>query len=744
MNMSLNKYLFFFLFVFITINPISGQNGCFEVDWEENYGGTGRDWGNTIIMTTDGGYAMTGYSRSADGDVGGNNGDWDFWIIKINADGTLTWERNYGGSQNDESTAIQQTTDGGYIVAGATFSNDGDVSSNNGEEDFWIIKLDSNGNLQWEQTFGGTDVDRAEAIQQTADGGYIAAGFSASLNGDVGGNFGNFDFWLIKLDAGGNLLWEQNYGGSGPDWAYELETTSDGGFLLSGSTISTDHDVLDNNGFYDYWVIKVDQNGTLLWSQNFGGTGEDRAYFVREATDGNYIISGSTYSNNDDVGGNFGGSDFWIIKIDVDGNLIWEENFGGQGSEWAWAVDITDDGGAVVTGRTNTANGTGNVSSNNGGTDFWLIKLSDNGELEWENSFGGSSKEVPYSVHQTNDMGYVIAGYSESSDLDVGANNGDWDYWVLKLKPRDLDLDIGNDTTLCTGESLLVFAGIGIAAEFVWQDGSIDSTFLVSQEGMVSVEVTAGDCVLEDSLMVDYLDIEIVDIGADTSFCFSEIEPLLLDATVADADAYFWQDGSTDSTLTVLRGGTYWVEVDIDGCISTDSIFISFNNPSVNLGRDTFKCENEPFALNAFYPDATYLWSDGSTERRLVLQDTGTYWVTVDLNGCQESDTIHVDLCEIVRDPCLEFPNAFTPNGDGLNDLFRPVSFCRLESYQISIYNRYGEQIFGSENVEEGWDGFYNNRKPLQGVYVYVAEYSYKLDDVIYNETAKGVFAIVR
>jgi len=610
---------------------------------------------------------MTGYSRSGDIDVGGNNGDWDFWIIKIAADGALEWERNYGGSQNDEATSIQQTTDGGYVVAGATFSDDGDISNNNGDEDFWILKLDANGNLQWERTYGGSDVDRAESIQQTPDGGYAVAGFSRSTNGHVGQNNGNFDFWLIRLNSNGDLIWENNFGGSGPDWAYELDVTADGGFVLVGSTISDNGDVLENNGFYDFWVVRVDDGGNLLWSQNYGGSGEDRAYYIKEANDGNFIVSGSTYSNNGDVSSNFGGSDFWVMKIDVLGNMLWEQSFGGQGSEWAWALDITDDAGVIITGRSNTNNNTGNVSSNNGSNDFWLVKVSSEGVFEWENNFGGSAKEVPYSIYQTDDQGFVIAGYSESADIDVDENNGDWDYWVLKLKPRELTLEIGNDTTLCTNETLLVSAGIGINATFEWQDGSTDSTFLVSEEGMVLVEVTAGDCVLEDSLMVDYVDIETVDIGPDTSFCFSEIEPFLLNASVENANAYFWQNGSTDSTIIVQQSGRYWVEVDIDGCISTDTVDVSFNNPQVDLGRDTFKCEFEPLTLNAFYPDATYLW----------------------------------------------------------------------------IYNRYGQEIFLSNAVTDGWNGFYKNKKPLQGVYVYVAEYSYKKDDIIYNETVKGVIAIV-
>ncbi len=741
---TLTRTCFLLLCFFISAGSIQAQNGCFEIHWEENYGGSARDWGNTIIGTSDGGYAMAGYSRSSDIDVSANNGDWDFWIIRIDEAGNLLWEKNYGGTLNDEATSIQQTVDGGFVVAGATFSNDGDVGNNNGEEDFWIIKLDASGNLQWEQTYGGNLVDRAESIKQTADGGYFVAGFSASQNGDVSNNFGNFDFWLIRLDSGGNLLWENNYGGSGPDWAFELEIDDDGNVIMAGSTISNDNEILDNNGFYDYWVVKADAtNGDLIWSKNFGGSGEDRSYFIKKAPDNTFYISGSSYSSNADVSGNFGSSDFWIVKIDTDGNLLWEKNLGGQGSEWAWALELTDDLGIVAVGRSNTNNATGYVSNNNGSNDFWLVKLSEFGVLEWENNFGGSNSEVPYSIVKTADGGFIIGGYSESSDFDVEDNYGDWDYWVLKLRPREIELNLGNDTTLCTAETHLLDAGVGEDASYQWQDASADSTFLITEEGMYQVTVTAGECVLEDSLFASYIDIEAVDLGPDTAFCFSEIEPYFLDASVPDADAYLWSNGSTDSTLTILQGGRYSVAVDILGCISTDTIDISFNNPQVDLGRDTFKCEGEPLTLSAFYPDAEYLWSDGSTDRKLIVFDTGTYSVIVDLNGCIETDTIHVGLCEKAGDPCLLFPNAFTPNGDGLNDDFRPVAYCRFDTYRFLIYNRWGEKLFITDNTNEGWNGFYKNQKPIKGVYTYIAEYEYQLNGETIRETVRGVFALV-
>lgn len=730
--------LLLFIFNFSTI-VLPAQNGCFEIDWSYNFGGSDRDWGNALQLTSDGGYVMAGYSKSDDFDVSGNNGDWDFWIIKITADGQLQWEKNYGGSLNDEATSLQQTADGGYIVAGSTYSSNGDISFNNGDEDFWVLKLDQSGNLEWEQTYGGSDVDRAEAIKQTPDGGYIVAGFSESMNGDVGDNYGNFDFWVLKITSTGAMEWEKNYGGSGPDWAYEIELAQDGGFVVAGSTISDDVDVTENNGFYDYWIIKIDANGSIVWKKNYGGAGEDRAYDVHKTHDGGYIVGGSSYSSNIDVTANFGGSDYWIIKLDENGELLWERNFGGGGSEWLWGSDLTSDDGFILCGRSNSSDGM--VTDSKGSRDFWLVKTNATGDPEWTKSFGGTSGEVAYSVHQTADEGYIIAGYSESDDIDVIDNYGDWDYWVVKISPREIVVDLGADSTLCTGETLQL-SDPKLGAGYLWQDGSTDSIFQVVQEGLYWMELSLDDCLVRDSIYISYVGTELVNLGSDTSFC--AYEPYLLNASVPNADSYLWQNGSADSIFLVNFSGRYSVEVKVDGCTSKDSVTITFNNPVVDLGRDTFICDEYLSIRAPRYEDGSYLWQDGSTDRWLIVQDTGTYWVIVDVNGCATADTIHVGKCKRFRDPCFEIPNAFTNNGDGINDIFKPVNFCPLDNYRLMIFNRWGQVIFETYDPETGWDGFYKGKRVEQGVYAFIIEYDYSSDTESFREIEKGIVLMLR
>jgi gliding motility-associated-like protein len=441
------------------------------------------------------------------------------------------------------------------------------------------------------------------------------------------------------------------------------------------------------------------------------------------------------------VSSNFGGSDYWVVKLDGDGELLWENTYGGSGSEWVWNIDLTDDDGFIVCGRSNSSDGL--VTDSRGNRDFWIVKTNSNGDVEWTNSFGGTSGEVAYAVHQTPVGGYMIAGYSESDDIDVIDNYGDWDYWVIKISPREIIVDLGADTTLCTGETLQL-SDLKPGASYLWQDGSVDSIFEVNTEGLYSLELHLDDCIVYDSIYVSYIDAEVADLGNDTSFCFQENELYLLNATVQNANSYLWQDGSTDSTFIVSFSGNYSVEVDINGCKSKDSVIISFNNPIVNIGKDTFICE-EPFSLKATrYDDANYLWQNGATDQWIIVQDTGTYSVIVDVNGCLGYDTIQIEKCKRLRDPCFEIPNAFTNNGDGINDLFKPVNFCPLDNYRLTIFNRWGQIIFETENPDTAWDGFYKGNRAQQGVYAYIIEYDYTFEGGSINEVEKGTVLMMR
>lgn len=401
------------------------------IEWQQNSGGSNDERIYDGQQTTDGGYIFAGYTRSNDGDVSVNRGGGDARIIKLNTAGDLEWEKTYGGVNNERVYTIQQTTDGGYIAAGYSYSDNGDVGGNFGQEDIWVIKTDALGNLEWEQNYGGENEDRAETIRQTTDGGYIIAGHSFSNTDNVSGNNGLVDCWIIKINATGNIVWEKNYGGSGRDRAYDVQQTTDGGYIVAGLSVSNDGDVGANNGEEDFWILKLSPSGNLQWEKNFGGSSDDWANSVQQTADGGYMIAGVSSSNDIDVGGNNGLSDYWLIKLSPSGNLVWEKNFGGADADFGRSIQQTTEGGFIISGISQSSDG--DVSDNYGEWDFWVVKLNPFGTLEWEQNYGGSQIDVPSFVQQTTDEGYMIGGYSRSNDGDVSTNNGGWDTWMVKL-----------------------------------------------------------------------------------------------------------------------------------------------------------------------------------------------------------------------------------------------------------------------------------------------------------------------
>jgi hypothetical protein len=426
------------LVIAILVSTISFSQPAIE--WQKSLGGSDADLGHSIKQTLDGGYIIIGGSSSSDGDISGGYPWWDVWLVKLNSSGILEWEKSLGGTGADTGHSIDLTSDGGYIVAGKSASNDGDVSGNQGELDYWIVKLSSTGDIEWEKTYGGTNSDVPYSVVQASDGGYIVAGWTRSFNGDITVNQGKSDYWIIKLSSIGDLEWQKTYGGSEIDFGYSIINTSDGGFMVSGSSESMDGDVTTNYGNADCWILKLSSLGIIEWEKTLGGSGSEY-YFttVRQTTDGGFILGGSSSSNDFDVSGNHGASDVWVAKLDSTGNIEWENSLGGSNVDYCASIQQTSDGGYVTTGF--SFSNDGDTTFNNGLEDYWVVKLSALGSMEWEKSLGGSSQDSAISIQQTSDGGYVTIGSTKSNDGDVTGHHGDWDYWIVKLG-SDLGVDV--------------------------------------------------------------------------------------------------------------------------------------------------------------------------------------------------------------------------------------------------------------------------------------------------------------
>jgi len=361
--------------------------------WTKCYGGPGSDKGAEVQLTSDGGYIITGRTGSF------GAGAQDAYLIRTDANGDTLWTKTYGGTDWDYAYSLKQTTDSGFIVVG------GSKSFSGGDYDVYLIKTDANGDTLWTRTYGGTDLEYGSSVQLTSDGGYIIIGVTMSFGA------GDRDFYLIKTDANGDIIWTQTYGGTGSDEGYFVQLTSDGGYIMVGETCSYGVPT----GTADVWLIKTDADGNLLWSQTYGGAYTDFGNSVQLTSDDGYIIAGGTWSYG------AGYTDAYLIKTDANGDTLWTQTYGNTMYDTAYSIHQTYDDGFIFTGDYGYADFT---------NDVWIVKTDEYGNTIWEEMFGeagGWNYDCGASIQITSDYNYIIAGQTYS----YGA--GDWDVWMLKI-----------------------------------------------------------------------------------------------------------------------------------------------------------------------------------------------------------------------------------------------------------------------------------------------------------------------
>jgi|GEM_PF-1220462 len=414
--------------------------------WDKTLGGSGSDWPADLIATTDDGFVIVGGSVSTlSGDKSENNkGKNDYWVVKQNSAGQKIWDRTLGGSGEDYASAIVATIDGGFVIAGMSNSPlSGDKSENSeGGQDYWVIKLNSNGQKVWDKTIGGDSYDGYPTIVATADEGFAIAGRSKSnISGDKSENSrGENDYWVVKLNSNGQKVWDKTIGGSGYDNISAIVAADDGGFVIGGtsdSNISGDKSE-GSKGGEDYWVVKLNSNGQKVWDKTFGGNDRDRSNCIIVTDDGGLLISGASNSINsgDKSEGSKGGEDYWVVRLNSSGQKVWDKTFGGNLEDNADAVVAVNDGSFVV-GGTSNSNTSGDKSENSrGGEDYWVVKINSNGQKIWEKTLGGAGSDNVATIIATADGSFVIAGgsYSPISGDKSENSRGGSDYWVVKVK----------------------------------------------------------------------------------------------------------------------------------------------------------------------------------------------------------------------------------------------------------------------------------------------------------------------
>jgi hypothetical protein len=403
-----------------------------EITWEKTYGCRGNEMANDFIIVPDG-YVFAGTSEApcptyyAD-DSTNKNG----LIVKLDKEGKLMWSRNIGGSEEDVLTKILPTSDGGYLVGGTTRSANFDIKDRkHSSYESWITKLDAGGNVKWTKTYGGNFTDKFVSMVLTKDDGAVVLSISNSEDGDIVGHKWTYDYWLMRINSAGNIVWQRVYGGSNEDEPAEIMNTPDGGFILTGNSASDDGDLDNNHGFLDVWALKLNNFGDVEWSKAYGGKSVDGGRYGLPTKDGGYLFAAVSKSGDIDVTNAKGDYDLWMVKTNRTGEIEWEKSYGSAQNEWMPKIKILEsmEGGYTIMGS--TYSNTGDIAGKSkGGSNIWILKITETGDIQWSELYGEQRDDFAANIYQLPDYTYMIGGTL------AGRNPVGWtygDFWLFKI-----------------------------------------------------------------------------------------------------------------------------------------------------------------------------------------------------------------------------------------------------------------------------------------------------------------------
>lgn len=437
----MKKSIVLLLILFMEHQLVAQQ---FEIIFQQCYGGSVWEGAWTVVPKNNGFIAFCSTS-SNDGDVSYNYGKNDYWLFQTDENGQINWEKTYGGSGEDYPSNMLPTPDGGFMLFGTTYSTDGDVVGNHGDGDWWLVKTDSLGHILWSRCYGGSHKETASQLIYAHEGGYVMTGKTGSVDGDISHNNGMYDVWVVKVDWEGEIIWERTFGGSSIDYAHAIGLTADGGYIVGGGASSHDGDVQCEGlpgSHGTAWVLKLDHEGQLEWQNCYGGSFAEVVVDIMQTFDGGYIFLGNTASGDGDADcfhgtpGDAATRDMWVVKLDETGEMEWQHCLGGTGFDSPRILRPMSDGGYLVGGNTQSRDGTVVCNESLPGTDTVILyKLSADGEIEWTECFGSQVDNYLLSIHIFSDYHYLLGATTRTWGMDVDCDlKGETDIWIVEIQ----------------------------------------------------------------------------------------------------------------------------------------------------------------------------------------------------------------------------------------------------------------------------------------------------------------------
>lgn len=708
------------------------------IQWQNTIGGNNIEWCDFIELASDGNYISGGYSYSdISGDKNENSrGLNDYWFFKIDdISGNLLWQKTIGGNSTDHLTSAKETKDGGYILGG--YSNSGisgeKTQSSRGADDYWVVKLDANRNIVWDKTYGGSGIDRLKTIIQTDDGGFLIGGESDSnISGEKTENRkGVIDIWLIKIDAFGTIIWQKTIGGNETNLVSSIIQTTDKNYIIAGSSnsnISGDK-TQNSKGGSDYWILKIDPNGTIIWQNTIGGNNGDYAKSIIATSDGNYIIGGSSSSmiSGDKTQNTVGNSnDVWLLKLNNNGQLIWQKNIGGDSTDELADLRLTADKGLIL-GILSYSKISGNKTEiSRGESDYWIVKLDSDYNIEWDKTIGGDKIDSPHAIVQSRDGNYVAVGWSQSNKSGDKSENksGLQDIWAVKIGICNQTFATSN-SPVCIDKTLELKASGG--TNYLWtgpngftstdQNPTITNT-KTNNGGEYSCLITGtGGCDDTKKINVIIGDVEapvpdLVTLPTITGDCRTIIT-IIPTATDVCAGAI---TGTTTNSLSYSLPGSYtivWNYNDGNGNTATQNQIVTIVSQPLPIANtpQTF-CIQQNATINdiAITTGQNIKWYDALTAGNLLLNTTSlqnetTYYTSQTINGC-ESERLAV---------AIKIQDTPAPSGDANQP------FCTGQNPTLDNIIVTGENIKWYNALTNGI-GLANNTSLQNGTTYYASQ----------------------